>query len=189
MKFAIGRKLQMTQLFDDEGVLQPVTVVSLEPLKVTQIKTEEKDKYTSVQVGYGETKSKSPRYKKEFKGDVAGFEVDKEIKAEEIFNVGDVVRISAVSKGKGFQGVVKRYNFAGGPRSHGQKHTERAPGSIGSGLAARVAKGQKMPGRMGSDSVTIKGTKVVLIDKERNLMLLKGPIPGRRGGVIKIQGV
>ena len=190
MKFAIGKKLQMTQLFDEDGILHPVTVILLEPLKVTQVKNKEKDGYEAVQVSYGkEKKGKDNKKRKEFRGVAEGVEKGNEIDTSDIFNIGDIVSVSAISKGKGFQGVVKRHGFAGGPRTHGQKHNERSPGSIGSGLRTRVPRGQKMPGRMGGDQITIKGTKVVLVDKDRNLVLLRGSIPGRRGSVVQIKGI
>ena len=190
MKFALGRKLQMTQLFDEDGVVYPVTAVEVEPSTVTLLRTADRDGYEAVQVGYGARSKKGnrPGHCREFRGS-GDCAVGDTINGAEVFISGDVVRVSAVSKGKGFQGVVKRYGFAGGPRSHGQKHNERQPGSIGSGLRSRVPKGTKMPGRMGSDRVTIKGTKVVMVDKDRGLLLLHGSIPGRRGTLVEIRGV
>ena len=185
MKFVIGRKLQMTQLFDENGIVKPVTAVALEPLAIGVCRSKEKDGYSAVQVKYGEKNIK----RKEFRGDTSGYEEGKSIDSTEVFGPGDVVRVSATSKGKGFQGVVKRYGFAGGPRTHGQKHNERQPGSIGSGLRNRVPKGTKMPGRMGGERVTVKGTQVVSVDKERGLLLLHGSIPGRRGTLVEIQGI
>ncbi len=187
MKFALGRKLQMTQLFDEDGMVQPVTVVALEPLEVSMCRTTDRDGYEAVQVRYGD--GKQQQRKKEFRGDSSAYEVGKPVDSAEAFSPGDVVRVSATSKGKGFQGVVKRYGFAGGPRTHGQKHNERSPGSIGSGLRNRVPRGTKMPGRVGNDRVTIRGTQVVSIDKDRGLLLLHGSIPGRRGTLVEIQGV
>ena len=187
MKFVLGRKLQMTQLFDENGVVRPVTVVALEPLEVSLCRTDERDGYEAVQVQYGDGKKKQQR--KEFRGDTSSYKVGESIHSVEVFSPGDVVRVSAQSKGKGFQGVVKRYGFAGGPRTHGQKHNERQPGSIGSGLRNRVPKGTKMGGRMGGDRVTARGTQVISIDKERGLLLLQGSIPGRRGTLVEIQGV
>lgn len=186
MKFVLGRKLQMTQLFDENGVVRPVTVVALEPLEVSLCRTHERDGYEAVQVQYG---NGDKNKRNEFRGDISSYEVGASIDSADVFNPGDVVRVSARSKGKGFQGVVRRYGFAGGPRTHGQKHNERQPGSIGSGLRNRVPKGTKMGGRMGGDRVTIRGTQVVSIDKERGLLLLQGSIPGRRGSLIEIQGV
>lgn len=187
MKFAIGRKLQMTQLFGEDGMVKPVTVIALEPLEVTMCRTQERDGYEAAQVEYG--KKKKTKDRKEFRGDISKYKERKPIDEAEVFNPGDVVRVSATSKGKGFQGVVKRHGFAGGPRTHGQKHNERQPGSIGSGLRNRVPKGTKMPGRTGGKKVTVKGTQVISVDKERGLLLLHGSIPGRRGTLVKIQSV
>ena len=185
MKFALGRKLQMTQMFNENGIVQPVTVVALEPMEVALCRDMEHDGYDAVQVQYGKKK----KQKKEFRGSVEGYDSGASIDSAEVFTSGDAVRVSAQSKGKGFQGVVKRYGFAGGPRTHGQKHNERQPGSIGSGLRNRVPKGTKMAGRMGGDRVTIRGTQVVSVDKERGFLLLQGSIPGRRGTLVEIQGV
>ena len=187
MKFVLGRKLQMTQLFDENGVVQPVTVVALEPLEVSLCRADGRDGYEAVQVQYGDSGKKQRR--KEFRGDTSSYAVGESIDSTGVFSPGDVVRVSAQSKGKGFQGVVRRYGFAGGPRTHGQKHNERQPGSIGSGLRNRVPKGTRMGGRMGGNRVTIRGTQVVSIDKERGLLLLRGSIPGRRGTLVEIQGV
>ncbi len=181
----------MTQLFDENGLVYPVTAVAIEPLTVTLLRAADKDGYDAVQVGYGpEKKGKhsGPKRRKEFRGSgeyVPGASID----GADMFTEGDVVRVRATSKGKGFQGVVKRYGFAGGPRTHGQKHNERQPGSIGSGLRSRVPKGTKMPGRMGGNRVTVKGTRVVLVDRGRGLLMLHGSIPGRHGTLVEIQGV
>ena len=195
MKFILGRKLQMTQIFDENDAVHPVTIVALEPMTVSQLRTQDRDGYEAVQVAYGNQKNKKNRknankYRKEFRGaGTDAFTVGDTVSAADVFSPNDMVRVTATSKGKGFQGVVKRHGFAGGPRTHGQKHNERQPGSIGSGLRARVPKGTKMAGRMGGDTVTIKGTRVMLVDKERGLILLRGAIPGRRGSLVKIQGV
>ena len=185
MKFVLGRKLQMTQMFNENGVVQPVTVVALEPMEVSLVRDAERDGYEAVQVQYGKSKNN----RKEFRGSVEGYTTGASVDSVGVFHPGDAVRVSARSKGKGFQGVVKRYGFAGGPRTHGQKHNERSPGSIGSGLRNRVPKGTKMPGRMGGGRVTIRGTQVVSVDKERGLLLLQGSIPGRRGTLVEIQGI
>ncbi|MDE0243148.1 MAG: 50S ribosomal protein L3 [Candidatus Kaiserbacteria bacterium] len=187
MKFIIGRKLQMTQLFDDDGVVQPVTVISLEPLNVSLLRSEEKDGYSAVQVSYPQSKKQAGH--REFRGDTSDYEMNQAISGTDVFGPGDVVRVSAQAKGKGFQGVVRRHGFHGGPRSHGQKHNERQPGSIGSGLRSRVPKGTRMAGRTGGQQVTIKGTRVISVDKERGLLLLHGSIPGRRGTLVTVQGV
>ena len=303
----------MTQLFDENGIVCPVTAIMLEPLTVTMLRTLERDGYEAVQVGYGkgkksrrgraaspgdaatdavnaadaktatvaasasgdaaattapdtaasaqltaaatrtaaetptdattpaaETPTDTPtpdatnaatptnkcrhtaaapdtaatdatttpdtatthanaaaktspalpalKYRKEFRG-TGEYGVGDTVDGVTVFDAGDVVRVRATAKGKGFQGVVKRHGFAGGPRTHGQKHNERQPGSIGSGLRARVPKGTRMAGRTGGAGVTVKGTKVVLVDKERGLLLLHGSIPGRRGSLVEIQSV
>ena len=174
----------MTQLFDEEGIVYPVTAVALEPLKVTLLRTTERDGYDGVQVHYGEKRSAF----KEFRGS-GDHTVGEAIDVASVFDPGDVVRVRANSKGKGFQGVVKRHGFAGGPRTHGQKHNERQPGSIGSGLRSRVPRGTRMPGRTGGGRVTVKGTRVISIDKEKGVLLLHGSIPGRRGSIVEIQSV
>ena len=189
----------MTQVFDNEGAVHPVTVINAGPVTVTQIRNEEKDGYEAVQVGYGEKNEKNInkpekghlkdlgnfRYLKEFET-TEGMKVGDKIDVS-VFEEGDEVIISAVSKGKGFQGVVKRHNFAGGPRSHGQKHSERKPGSIGSTGPQRVFKGTRMAGRMGSDRITVKNLKVVQIDKDNNRILIKGAVPGRRGTLVEVR--
>ena len=188
----------MTQIFDDKGVVNPVTVVKAGPVVVTQIKEKEKDGYDAVQVGYGEKKEKNInkpekghlkdlgnfRYLREFEK-IDDVKIGDKIGVS-IFEEGEGVVISAISKGKGFQGVVKRHNFAGGPRSHGQKHSERKPGSIGSTGPQRVFKGTRMAGRMGSDRITVKNLKVVKIDKDNNKLYIKGAVPGKRGTLIEI---
>lgn len=185
----------MTQIFDNEGKVYPATVLKTGPVVITQIKEKAKDGYSAVQVGYGEQKAKNVNKAQKSKGDFVGF---KEFKGEnneykvgdkiEItdFSEGDNLRIVSVSKGKGFQGVVKRHGFHGGRRSHGQKHSEREPGSIGATGPQRVFKGVRMAGRMGSDRVTIKNVKIIQIDKENNQMVVKGSIAGRRGTLVEI---
>jgi large subunit ribosomal protein L3 len=132
------------------------------------------------------------RYFREFRaknGEKIDLETGKVITVDEVFSVGDKVMLSGLSKAKGFQGVVKRHNFAGGPRTHGQKHTERSPGSIGGGLRCRVPKGMRMAGRMGGRRVTVKNLKVVGINKEKNQLIVEGAVPGRRGTLIEVKGV
>jgi large subunit ribosomal protein L3 len=202
MKVLLGTKEKMTQIFAEDGRVFPVTEIKAGPVVVTQVKTSDKDGYDGVQVGYGERAAKNInkaqlskfkdmgnfRYLKEFK-----LPITEEIKEGESvdvdsFELGDEVRISSFSKGKGFQGVVKRHNFKGGPRTHGQKHSEREPGSIGSTGPQRVFKGTRMAGRMGNDRVTLKDVEIIKIDKENNRIFVKGSIPGRRGTLIEIQG-
>ena len=202
MKFMLGTKGKMTQVFDETGVVHAVTIVKAEPLTVTQVKTQEKDAYTAVQVGAGTRKEKnlsaavrghlkdlgSFRYLREFASDATMSRGDKvEISS---FVPGDVVEVSAISKGKGFQGVVKRHGFKGGPRSHGQKNKERSPGSIGGGGRAggRVVKGMRMAGRMGGDRVTVKNLRIVQVDPSTNTILVSGAVPGRPGTLVEIRG-
>jgi large subunit ribosomal protein L3 len=201
MKFILGTKQNMTQYFGEDGVVVPVTVITAGPVKVVSVKAGGKDGYNSVQVGFGE--QKKHRINKaqigQMKGDL--FRVMKEFRLKEAdkseVNVGDMIdvssfapgdklQVSGISKGKGFQGVVKRHGFHGGPRTHGQKHSEREPGSIGGGLRTHVPKGMRMAGRMGSDRITIKNLKVVQIDKDSNTMLIEGAVPGRRGTLLEI---
>lgn len=206
MKFLLGTKEGMTQVFDDKGNASPATLVSVGPITVVQRKTKETDGYEAVQVGYGTRKEKnvSRSEKGHFKkaGDTL-FRTLREYRTKEgglpestvgdtfdvsVFVAGDEVTVSGLSKGKGFQGVVKRHNFSGGPRTHGQKHTERSPGSIGAKGPQEVRKGRKMPGRMGGDRITVKHLRVLATDPERNQMLIKGAVPGRRGTLLEIRG-
>lgn len=208
MKFLLGTKVNMTQVYGEDGKVAPATVIAVSPLTVTQIKTKEKDGYSSCQVGMGvrnEKRISKPvkghlkalgnfRYLKEFR-DFDGAGLPAKAVGEKIdasaFKEGDVVEISAVSKGKGFQGGVKRHGFSGGSRTHGQKHSEREPGAIGGGggrAGGRVAKGIRMAGRMGGDRVTIKNVRVVQVNPEAELILVQGAVPGRRGTLVEIRG-
>jgi large subunit ribosomal protein L3 len=201
MKFILGTKENMTEYFSENGTVVPVTVVSAGPVKVVRVFDKTKDGYNSVQVGYGQQKKE--RIKKAQNGQMKGeafrllkeFRLKPEDKTEvkegdmidvSAFQVGDTLQVSSISKGKGFQGVVKRHGFAGGPRTHGQKHSEREPGSIGGGLRTHVPKGMRMAGRMGSDRITQKNLKVVFIDTENNIMLVKGAIAGKKGTLVEI---
>ncbi len=194
------------QIFDEQGNVQPVTVLSTGPVTVTQVKTLEKDGYKAVQVGFGDrnTKNIHKAQKGQFK-ELGNFKFVKEFRIPEsvkteftvgdkidlaAFKEGDSVSITSVSKGKGFQGVVKRHGFKGGPRSHGQKHSEREPGSISGGTrnGGRVPLGMRMAGRMGSDRITVKNLKVKQINSEAGLILIKGAIPGRRGTLVDVRG-
>lgn len=207
MKFLLGTKEKMTQVFDEEGKVWPVTVVLAGPVFVVRKKTKERDGYDAVQVGFGERKLKNInkpqrnivhpenknmgfRHLREFR--VADPKQLEEIKegdkiTVDVFQEGEEIVVSGISKGKGFQGVVKRWGFAGGPRSHGQKHSEREPGSIGATGPQRVFKGTKMAGRMGGKRTTIKGLKVVKIDKENNLLYISGALPGGRNTLLEIR--
>lgn len=175
----------MTEYFSPEGAVIPVTILSAGPVTVTRIFSKVKDGYNSIQVGFAVKKNKilrEFRLKPNDKNDVKkGDLID-----VSVFAPGDLLQISSVSKGKGFQGVVKRHGFAGGPRTHGQKHSEREAGSIGGGLRTHVPKGMRMAGRMGGDRITEKNKKVVSIDKENNIMLIKGAVAGKRGSLVEI---
>lgn len=201
MKFILGKKQNMTQFFTETGEAIPATLLSAGPVTITQVKVPEKDGYASVQVGY-ETKDASKVSKaqsghtkdtgsafgilKEFRFDGGEYKVGDVIDVS-VFELGDTITVHGISKGKGFQGGVKRHGFAGGPRSHGQKHSEREVGSIGATGPQRVLKGTRMPGRMGFDRTTVKNLKVLAIDKENNKILVSGAIPGHRGTLIEIE--
>jgi len=204
MKFILAKKVNMTQIFGEDGKVQPATILSAQPVIISQVKTKEKDGYVALQVGTGPRREKN--ISKSVKGhlkDVGNLAVLKEFRVPDssIFNkgdkislesfaVGDSINVSAISKGKGFQGVVKRHGFAGGPRSHGQKHSEREPGSIGGGGrgGGKVIKGMRMAGRTGSDRITVKNLKVIGIDLENSIMMVSGAVPGRRGTLVEIRG-
>jgi len=201
MKFILATKENMTEYFSSEGVVIPVTILSAGPVTVTRIFSKEKDGYDSVQVGFGAqkkeriSKSRAGAMKGAFYKTLKEFRLkpnDKNDAKEgdvidvSVFAPGDKLQISSISKGKGFQGVVKRHGFHGGPRTHGQKHSEREAGSIGGGLRTHVPKGMRMAGRMGSDRITQKNLKIVAIDKENNIMLVKGAIAGKRGSLVEI---
>ena len=197
----LGKKLGMTQVFDDKGRMTPVTVIEAGPCRVAQIKTRERDGYEAVQLTFGETKERklakaavghlkkaqlSPcRWLKEFKklGDV---QVGQTVKAD-VFQKGEWVDVEGVSKGKGFQGVMKRHNYSGGPETHGHMF-HRAPGSIGSSsYPSRVWKGKALPGHMGSERVTVQRLKVVDARPDENLLFVSGAVPGARGGLLVVR--
>jgi len=192
----------MTRIFDERGRNIPVTVIEAGPCYVTQIKTEETDGYNAVQVGFDEVREKvvtKPelghlkgagkvlRTLKEFRLDeVNGMKVGDVINVE-IFTKGDIVAVTGKSKGKGFQGTVRRHNFSGGPKSHGQKDRLRAPGSIGAGSSpSRVWKGMRMAGQMGNETVTVRNIEVVEIRPDKNILLVKGSVPGSRNGIVQL---
>lgn len=204
MEGVIGKKIGMTRIFDQEGQAIPVTVIQAGPCPVIQVKTEDRDGYSAVQVGFGEKRKKlvtlpllghfdkakvePKRILKEMRTDRAEkFKAGQELKVD-MFSVGDKVRVTGLSKGLGFQGGVRRHKFRGGPKTHGQSDRLRAPGSIGSSsYPSRVYKGQRMPGRMGGDKVTIKNLEVVGVDSERDLLLLKGAVPGKKNSYLTIR--
>ncbi len=200
MKFILGKKLEMTQIFNEKGEVIPVTLVEAGPCFITQIKTKEKDGYEAVQIGFEKIekekkikksqRNKPYKYLKEFrkeKGEEISFLTGDKIDVS-IFQEGDKVKVSGISKGKGFQGGVKRWGFAGLPATHGTKHEERSLGSIGCAFPQRVWKGRKMPGRMGSERVTVKNLEVIRVDVKNNILAIKGAVPGRRGTLLEIRG-
>ena len=203
-KAMIGKKIGMTQIFDEKGLVIPVSVIEAGPLNVVQKKTVETDGYNAIKVGYlkvtekkinkpnlgqfTKTKLAPMKYLKEFRfEDISGFEVGQEIKAEDMFQSGDKIDVSGMSKGKGFQGVTKRFGQKTGPNTHGSMY-HRRPGSMGSGTSpGRVFKGKKLPGHMGMDNTTIKNLEVVRVDTDRNLILIRGAVPGPKGGLLVIK--
>lgn len=199
----IGKKTGMSRIFDEHGNVIPVTIVEAGPCFITQIKTAESDGYNALQLGFGERKEKQTNKPlnghfvnakvspKQFLFEFRDFALNNAALGSEInvdlFKVGDKVDLKGISKGKGFQGVMRRHHFGGGSQTHGQSDRQRAPGSIGSSsYPSRVFKGQRMAGRMGADNVTVKNLKIVLIDKEQNLIYIKGSIPGHYNGIVKI---
>ncbi len=200
MKYILATKGKMTQVFDEAGRARPATVLSAGPVTALQVKATEKDGYSAVQFGYGERKEKNLnkaqvghfgdrgmfRYVREVRGEIDANEGD--VIDVSAFAVGDSVTVTATSKGKGFQGVVKRHGFSGGRRSHGNKHQERTAGSIGATGPQRVLKGVKMAGRMGGDRVTVKNLTVLQIDTDTNTLVLSGAVPGVPGSLVEVRG-
>jgi large subunit ribosomal protein L3 len=204
LKGLLGKKIGMTQIFDEDGAAIPVTVIEAGPCYVTQVRDVESDGYSAVQLGFGEVKPKRLtggqlghlkrndlpplRYLREFRTK-KDTEVNKGDQVTvEVFEVGDHVDITGTSKGRGFAGVVKRHGFSGGPKTHGQSDRQRAPGSIGATSGtARVFKGKRMPGHMGNRRVTSQNLRIVLVDEERNLIGVRGAVPGPKGGLLVIK--
>ena len=200
----IGKKVGMTQIFDDTGLAIPVTLIETGPCYVTQVRTLDQDGYSAVQLGYEEAKPKRLtggqlghlkrnnlpplRFLREFREKNPEVEEGNKVSVGDVFSIGDTVDVIGVSKGKGFAGAVKRYHFRGGPKTHGQSDRERAPGSRGSGTTpGRVYKGARGPGHMGHEQVTVQNLNVVMVDGERNLLAVRGAIPGPKGGVVMIK--
>lgn len=204
MKFILGTKEGMTQVFDADGTCHAATVLRVTPATITQVKTVEKDGYNAVQVAAGEQKehrvakaqkTQAFKHMKEFRTrvnydeSVDGLEAGQTVDAS-VFEPGDKIVVASVSKGKGFQGVVKRHGFAGASTaSHGTKHTLRAPGSIGATGPARVFKGTRMAGRMGSDRKTVKNLRVLQVNADENIILVSGAVPGRKGTLVEVRNV
>ena len=202
LKGLIGKKIGMSQIFDERGVAYPVTLIEAGPCYVTQIRRPESEGYSAVQLGYSETHPKRLtggelghlkganlpplRFLREFRTKAPDVAVGDVMKVD-VFTVGERVDVIGTSKGKGFAGAVKRFHFAGGPKTHGQSDRHRAPGSNGSGTTpGRVYKGSRRPGHMGDDRVTVQSLKVVLVDAERNLIGVHGAVPGSKGGLVII---
>ncbi len=202
LKGLIGRKIGMTQIFDEKGVAYPVTVIEAGPCYITQVRTQDRDGYAAVQVGFEELHPKKLssgalghlksndlpplRFLREFRSKEAATVGDK--LTVEVFNVGEKVDVIGTSKGKGFAGAVKRHHFGGGKKTHGQSDRHRAPGSRSSGTTpGRVFKNARGAGHMGSDRVTVSAMKVVMVDAERNLLGIHGAVPGGKGGVVMIK--
>lgn len=217
MKFILGKKIEMSQVFGTDGEVAPVTIIQAGPCQITQVRTREKDGYSAVQVGFGvKMKLNKPmaghlkglagfRYLSEFKISSSNrLESSSNISNEKLtagdmlkrgdiitvgaFEAGDRVKVTGVSKGKGFQGVVKRHGFHGSPASHGHKDQLRMPGSIGSTDAARVFPGKRMAGRMGGEQVTVTNLEIIKIDADKNLIYVKGAVPGTRNSLVEISG-
>ena len=201
-KGILGRKIGMTQVFAENGDLIPVTVVEASPNVVLQVKSAETDGYDAIQLGFEDKREKlsnkpekghvskantaPKRFVKELNGvDVAGYEVGQEVKVD-IFAEGDIVDVTGISKGKGFQGVIKRHGQSRGPMAHGSRY-HRRPGSMGPVAPNRVFKGKLLPGRMGGEQITVQNLQIVKIDAERNLLLIKGNVPGARKALLKIK--
>ena len=197
----LGRKIGMTTYYHEDGTAESVTAVEVGPCVVTQVKTEARDGYEAVQLGFGSARRlNSPEaghqdrsgrrftHLQEFGvDDLSEFEVGQEIKAD-VFEVGEPIKVIGTSKGKGLSGVVRRWGFRGGPKTHGQSDRHRSPGSIGAGTSpGRVWPGKKMPGHYGVDRVTVKGLKIVATDPEKNVVLVRGPIPGANNGIVRIE--
>jgi large subunit ribosomal protein L3 len=206
MKGILGKKVGMTQIFDEQGEVVPVTVIEAGPCFVAQVKTVERDGYSAVQMGFEETKPRhlsrpqvqhlqksnlpALRFLREFRmddGDAARFQEGQKVTVD-LFEVGELVDVIGTSKGRGFAGVVKRHGFSGGPKTHGQSDRHRTPGSIGQCTTpGKVFKGMRMAGRLGGERVTVQGLKVILVDAERNLLAVEGAVPGAKNGLLVIR--
>ena len=202
-KVIIGKKIGMTQIFDEKGLVIPVTVIEAGPCVVAQVKTSETDGYNAIQLGFGDIKEKhinkprkghfekskltAKKHLREFRlEDISNFKVGDEVKAN-IFEAGEKVDIQGISKGKGFQGVIKRHGQHRGPMGHGSMY-HRRPGSMGAtSTPGRVFKGKKLPGHMGSQTITIQNLEVVRVDLDKNVILVKGSVPGAKGAILKLK--
>jgi len=203
MKYILGKKIGMTQIFGDKGIVVPCTVVEAGPCVVTQVKTDEKDGYVGVQIAFNEIRkalvnkaeagvfkkanTTPKRYIKEFRIDGATDAKLGDTITCETFSVGDVVDVTAKTKGRGWAGVIKRWNFQRHPMTHGASRVHRAGGSLGEREASHVMKGKKMSGHYGNETVTIQNLEIVKIDKEKNCLFIKGGIPGAEGGLVTVK--
>lgn len=205
MNGILGRKIGMTQVFTADGRAVPVTVIEAGPCTVTAIKNPERDGYAGVQLAFGQARRLNkprlghvrkatgnndtrPRILREFRGGIEGAELGQRVTVDMVFAEDDYVDVIGTSKGKGFQGGVKRWHFRGGPKTHGQSDRHRAPGSIGAGTTpGRVLKGQKMAGHMGHTRVTVQNMQVVGVDAENHVLLIKGAVPGPRSGMVMVR--
>jgi large subunit ribosomal protein L3 len=203
-KYILGKKIGMTQIFTEEGLAIPVTVIEAGPCKVVQKKTIENDGYTALKLSFDDVSEKKlnkpdkgqfakvklapARYLREFRTeDIDGFEVGQSIAVADMFQAGDKIDVSGISKGKGFQGTIRRYGQSGGPETHGSMYHRRV-GSMGSNTTpARVFKGKKLPGHMGSVKITVQNLNIVRVDSERNLILVKGAVPGPKGNLLVVK--
>jgi large subunit ribosomal protein L3 len=205
IKGLLGKKVGMTQIFDESGVAIPVTLIEAGPCYVTQIRTVENDGYAAVQLGFEEIKPKRLtggelghlkrnnlpplRFLREFREKQPEVTEGDKVTVDQVFAPGELVDVTGMSKGKGFAGAVKRYHFRGGKKTHGQSDRWRAPGARSSGTTpGRVFKGSRGPGHMGSERVTVQNLKVVFVDAERNLLGVRGAVPGPKGGLLMIKG-
>lgn len=201
-KAILGKKIGMTQIFDENGKAIPVTVVEAGPCTVVQVKTKDADGYVAVQLGFGEVKEKKlirpikghftkanitpKKYLREFRLEEVSYNVGDEIKAD-IFTAGETVDVTGTTKGKGFQGVIKRHGQSRGPMGHGSMY-HRRPGSMGStSTPGRVFKGKNLPGHMGNETVTVQNLEIVKVDLDKNVLLIKGSVPGNKGAILKIR--
>lgn len=198
MRAILAEKKEMAHIFDENGNQVPVTILLATPNKVTQVKTKEKDGYSALQIGFGEkknhkkpqlvhlgkAKSKAKAVKEIELESGKEYKIGDEIKLD-VFEAGDDIIVRGISKGKGFAGTIKRHNFSRGQMTHGSRN-HRAPGSIGAAFPQHVFKGQKLPGRMGAEQVTVKGQKIAKIIAEENLILVKGPVPGPKKGIVLV---
>ncbi len=182
MKFTLAEKVNMTQLFDENGKVIPATILKAKGVTVTGLRTKERDGYEAIQV-----QSNLSNVIKEFRTHTGDLQIGAVIAAD-IFSIGDIVKVTGTTKGKGFQGVVKRHGFKGGWGQHGQKHSHREAGSIGATGPQKVLKGKRMAGRMGSDSMSFKSVQILDVDTENGLILVKGQVPGSRGSLIELRG-